>query len=138
MVKAGMGFWSSRAEGFVDNDLNCALDLKRDLRGSARFWCDHVGKCARMGMESECERLLFYQMGSQEVDSNCVFLSNGVVCDCIGNGSATRFAEVQWICRRSLSDGNNCAAELHLLVAWSEEKTHDVCGEESSPPGNVE
>ena len=53
MVEAGMGFWSSRAEGFVDNDLNCALDLKCDLRGSARMWCDHVGKCARVGMESE-------------------------------------------------------------------------------------
>ena len=29
MVEAGMGFWSSRAEGFVDIDLKCAL--KRDV-----------------------------------------------------------------------------------------------------------
>ena len=77
-------------------------------------------------------------MGSQEVDSNCVFLPNGVVCDCIGNGSPIGSAEVQRISRRSLSDGDNCAFELHLLATWSEETTHVVCGMKSSPPWHVE
>ena len=138
MVEAGMGFWSSRAEGFVDNDLNCVLDLKCALRGSVGMWCHHMGMRACMGMESGGLGLLFHRVGSQEVDPNCVFLPNGVVCDCIGNGSPVGNDQVQRISRRSLSDGDNCAFELHLLVVWSEETTHDVCGKTSSPSWHVE
>ena len=102
------------------------------------MWCHRVGKCACVGMESGSMGLLLHRVGSQEIDSNCVFLPNGVVCDCIGNGSPVGNDQVQRISRRSLSDGDNCAFELHLLVVWSEETTHDVCGKTSSPPWHVE
>ena len=138
MVEAGMGFWSSRAEGFVDNDLNCALDLKCVLRRSSRLWRHHLGMFACMGMESRGVSLVVHCLGSQEVDPDCVFLPNSVVRDRIGNWSPTGNGQVQRICCRSISHGDNCAVELLALVLGSTETPNDVCGTQSSAAGIVE